>query len=513
MTEKKQSGVEKQLPLDDLEYQELLKNSRERKSDRVFGDIGMMKYESEQAAITSIRRVIAEHGVSEDVHQPEEIKRDVQQLEEEVGERHSFSAEELREQLINLVLDIHQILLHVSAEDRQVIFLRKEFATLLEPLGIATSQKVSGVEQVIGVDFDSFLQKIKECDSGKIHEVFAKRAQVFDGQAEKLRQRCEQIVTKITDEFDIKLKAGELPDVAGENAHMVLSRIKFVVVDKLREPLRSTVARGFDTGIIEISNLATELGEEELEGWVRHELLHIVSGKSVNRLIYHDEQGESSRFYSKKSGLQLDPSRSGRFKWLNEAVTEWLNIELSDGKLQNPNREDNEFLYRGSNAYIEERKELDKLFEDGLEKDLIINAFFENLTNDQDNKQKAGAFAKLVKRINELRGARAFNTLENKYLLKDLEKVLRDRHILAVESTDTQPANEYEYVIRITAGIHPQTLLAKEFVYSARPILKDGKEVLSSLDRWSKVAQVLQHIENQYGNRVSVLVTPPESRG
>lgn len=139
-----------------------------------------------------------------------------------------------------------------------------------------------------------------------------------------------------------------------------------------------------------------------------HEFLHVLEGRTVHA---SSERG-GTEYEFEKGGVSLRSNEFmvKRFDWLNEAITEWLALQLSGAR---------EALPENMHAYGDERASLNDLFSKGLDSHLAVSAYFENVTSDQPMKDRARHFSALVARINEI-GVEAykepylFNKLENK---------------------------------------------------------------------------------------------------
>ncbi|HEY9584771.1 MAG TPA: hypothetical protein VJI33_04325 [Candidatus Paceibacterota bacterium] len=99
-----------------------------------------------------------------------------------------------------------------------------------------------------------------------------------------------------------------------------------------------------------------------------HEVLHVLSGKTIVK-VTPEKDDEMESFVHRKVGLGHPGARGVRFKWLNEAVTEYLTCELTGDK-------DRKFV-----GYKKEMELFDLLRKSGKVKipaDIFIAAYFEN---------------------------------------------------------------------------------------------------------------------------------------
>jgi len=128
--------------------------------------------------------------------------------------------------------------------------------------------------------------------------------------------------------------------------------------------------------------------EEHQEYVFTHEMFHAISGIAVLGKRKEGQQADRPRL--QKSGLLLE----GRFRWLNEAITERL-------ALRSLNMKD-------SDAYNDERDLLEKIIDKGVPEDLFLASYFE----DQKPGKGAPATNKLIRAINEKCGPRFIQELD-----------------------------------------------------------------------------------------------------
>lgn len=294
-----------------------------------------------------------------------------------------------------------------------------------------------------------------------------------------------------------------------------LNRIDPVVIslhDRLLDILTSDIGGCDQYGGIEVSSeLLQENSIPKLKHTIFHELLHELSGKSITvstEVVNEpDRWGKFTSIYNRKSGVSLHrPALSFRPNaWLNEAITEWLALELSGYS-----GDTGKVAYKGSASYTNERKELDRLFESGLERDTVINAYFENFVSDQPKEEKGRHFTKLVRRINEIEGPTGFSKLENKHIMRDIENTLYEAYARPAKSVNTEeaaiPPGTKIFHINVEVGTQQNTRITKEFVYVARPIT-DETGTVSVEDRWKPVKNALDAIKAKYGGKVNISIS------
>lgn len=113
---------------------------------------------------------------------------------------------------------------------------------------------------------------------------------------------------------------------------------------------------------------------EEIPHIVLHEMIHALSGSTLLRSKTIDEEDKiKEKVKNQKTGLMFmnfdhEGEVNGRkLFWLNEAVTEEITIQLTDDSLM---------------AYESERRKLKRLYELGIDREIIYNAYFEDYNPD-----------------------------------------------------------------------------------------------------------------------------------
>ncbi len=124
--------------------------------------------------------------------------------------------------------------------------------------------------------------------------------------------------------------------------------------------------------------------EEAQEKTVFHEMVHALSGRTVRLRsgdLDHQRNGLVFWVYNSKG------NKSGKqFRWLNEAVTEEITIELLGIEPEDA-------------AYPRERRYLQELYNQGVSKELVYGAYFENY--DPDSQEKVPKWKELVRLIKD----------------------------------------------------------------------------------------------------------------
>lgn len=330
-------------------------------------------------------------------------------------------------------------------------------------------------------------------------------------QQEELEHLFEQIKKEFAEEVQVAVAEGWLPQSAAD----ALGRINSVAVlltDRLKSVHSGTSGTHDSSGKITVDNEQLKAKNIPLiREVIFHELVHEIAGKLVNIETTHDERfGDMYRLKERKTGMALKNPRKpySPNTWLNEAITEWVALRLSkyDGDKADLH------AYKGSLAYITERKELDRLFELGLDEKTVTDAAFENITADQEKGEKGKHFAALVQRVNELEGPGGFNRMENQYIMRKVDDAMYELGALPENADFIKKAKEPGariFEITVEVGNAEKIKVTKKFRYTANP---PTEKFQYSAKEWQKDAEkTIAYLKFKYSGKVTCRVGEVES--
>jgi hypothetical protein len=220
-----------------------------------------------------------------------------------------------------------------------------------------------------------------------ILEIMAVRhVEQFEREEKEFNERLPEIIAKFKEQTKKAIDEGVLP-LTMDEVDKRLAAMSIRLVDRVsnvfEEPLGSHYANA--RTIVIGSGIKPEMQEHA----IFHELTHALSGRTIIKQTKRDSEESSVdhqrvglTFYSTKSGEEKKPKI---FRWLNEAVTEEIAIQLH-GELG--------LIYR------KERHALQKLYAKGVPRELVYKAYFENY--DSNNTDRVTAWKELTKKLNEL---------------------------------------------------------------------------------------------------------------
>jgi len=189
-----------------------------------------------------------------------------------------------------------------------------------------------------------------------------------------LRSQSTQLILE-------EIKAGRIalqPEIAASRISGVTVHLEDALTSKLEENLGTFYPESNQIRIAE------QLSPDELQSTYVHEMLHALSGRTITEVQWEDS---SSMIAHQRIGTHFS-TRQERFRWLNEAITEALAMQLL-GRSK-------------STTYTKERKLLELISKKGNEeipRELFTNAYFENY--EFGEKDKTGQGVPAWKRLQE----------------------------------------------------------------------------------------------------------------
>ena len=181
-------------------------------------------------------------------------------------------------------------------------------------------------------------------------------------------KRCPELIESTRKKLYEAIDRGEIP-ITKKKVEMVLDRLHMTLADTMVMRLNDTYG-SYDKDTLSIY-LDANLDDSELEETFHHEILHALSGMTI--LSSDEWTNESLR-------VGLAYRDDSLFRWLNEAVTETLNIKV--------------FGHEDGDFYKESRKLLDLLSKD-IDFKLFVDAYFEEYDPDAPKEERLAAWKKL----------------------------------------------------------------------------------------------------------------------
>ncbi len=259
-------------------------------------------------------------------------------------------------------------------------------------------------------------------------------------------------------------------------------------------------------GHVMVNNILFKDSEEDtlrnIKETLFHEFMHELSGRSLS-MRHHVDFAKQEFPVLKKVGTQIRQ----RYTWLNEAITEWLTLKLIGAQYD----ESDMTQYKGSQSYIKERKELDRLISLGLEEEVILAAYFQNfLSSDQPQEHHGKGFAQLVKSINQIEGQYGFTKLENSFTLdKAVQSLFGPRSgyfspgAINHETVREQVGNDARiFTIDLSLGIREESVVSQKFSYVVWPI-GTGEGTITTNEQVGDLIKELNDLKSQFRPRLS----------
>lgn len=514
MKEKENWEIRRQVQETDLVYQEAREQYKAAHRSNAFASAGVRQYEMNMGdygkAIEQIKGLKSEmeNNIGDKDNEKAQIlssriEANTKFAEEMIEKRGEFLRGSFKELMKNAL-----ILMMQEGYDSRKKYILEEFNKLFNISEIQKEFKNNFGNNFSEATAANFWIKFEK---GLISDEFLyAMAKRHEEDIKEQKMQLDKIVGETKVDFKTAVleavKKGFLPEITKE----VLPRIDSVAVDlsdRFNSIQLSTMGSNDKFGIISVSN--EQLQENlipRLKKILYHEFLHELSGKSiVVETRIDDSPNQVNHFFHEKSGVALNKPdlEYSPNRWINEAITEWLAIKLSG---YNGNTLENS--YNGSNSYVIERQELDRLFSLGLEESSVTNAYFENFLSDQLNENKGQYFVELIKKINDIEGEAGFIRLENKHIMHEVEFEMYNKYVHPVEDNFVKKEDSSDetkiFNITISIGTTEQNTITKKFVYIAQPSISEN---ISIGDQWDQVEKILDYIEKKFNRRVRYEVT------
>lgn len=246
--------------------------------------------------------------------------------------------------------------------------------------------------------------------------IIEQRAKELDQNASEMRAELSHLLPEIRKTLQLAIADGTLP-ISQELLDERFNNLSFEVIDPLSADLEE-IGGSYETNTHQVF-LDASLPAAERESVVLHEVLHGLSGQTS--FILHDEMPDVVMTEETRSGLHFSAQtfredvsqpkeRALDLRWLNEAVTESLTIELSKKT-------------EGA-AYKNERQLLALLTgEGGVPKETVVRAYFENTPAQAQADQRSNPDVRaLFRQSNEQFGQRFLVNLDHFIAAHDRNK-------------------------------------------------------------------------------------------
>jgi len=402
----------------------------------------------------------------------------------------------LRKDFDLLLFRLHRLLQFCGAEKRKA-FVQEEMDSMFDTPQLHTELRTYFQEDLSDFSAENMCLKIRNgVISDELLYTAAKRHLMS---IERREQFLQEAARKIKMEFITALREGVSSGFLPKIVLQSLSRMESVTI-YLRDTMGNT--QSMQSGELAscdavsrkigiLSELAQESSFSQLRNALFHEFLHILSGQSITMQTGAQGDAGESVIFLKKIGVKITGS-TARYTWLNEAITEWLALKLSGYT-----SDQNERAYKGSMAYIAERKELDRLLESGVEKSTVVEAYFENFPTNQPV-----ALIRLIQKINEFEGKFGFSQLENKQIMNGILTDLSDFEPIPMNEQWYKLSPEDQKDLRmlcvmISVGAHRETSVERKIVFL--------EGVSQAQSQFEDIKDALEDIQSQFGRRIRIV--------
>jgi hypothetical protein len=196
-------------------------------------------------------------------------------------------------------------------------------------------------------------------------KIFRQRLKSNQKREETLSEKWEEIMSSVLHSTQGGIDAGLIKRTSAE-MDTIFNGQSFEVFDPF---FNDRFIDGYHNPQSETVGISLDSPLEDLPHMILHESLHALGGRTILNIKRQEVDGEKSKVQQQKSGLVFlnNDKRTHKFNWLNEAVTEEITKELTG---------------KESGYYVSHRRKLKRLYELGIDREIIYNAYFEDYNPD-----------------------------------------------------------------------------------------------------------------------------------
>lgn len=354
-------------------------------SMRVASDMGNPSFGAQE--LYDIKRLLTKNGSA---REPQEVQKLKERLAKELNAVAAmFSSPSRFDAIVNFFNGIYEDPRFRERLDSAF----EQYQTLLKD----SRYRVLLPRMIDELPTDLFIE-ILEARKKRFEDQSAAFAEDLPGMKERFRQRIQE-----------KVSSG-LITLPMERVDTMLALNSFALEDDLRVEMEDKGGM-YDSGFHAVG-VSSGLSVERREWVFTHECLHALSGRTVLARSVDYDAPEEKQLYDVEiqrlgtrfggSGKELDTTV--KFKWLNEAITQWLTEQLGDPEKR---------------VYVDEKNMLHRLCAK-VPRAMFIEAYFEDY--DPDNPQPIPKWKALWNRVNQAFGQDHLLVLDEKYKAHQKQK-------------------------------------------------------------------------------------------
>ncbi len=527
-----ETEVRHKVPENDPRYLEIRREALQKTQHAIWGTEAMKDYEHGMHFATRVHERVEElqqdkrklgeleealalgrgpdTRAEERVEDAARIERGIQSAEEQEARFREEAMGVFQPEFLRLVGEI-DLLGGTPFTDREKFLLRK-----LGYLFMWDDESRTEMKKLFGPDLKGFTTtgvwmklKYDEIPPEVLHRAMLHHQDHMNEQLERFDALFEDIKRDFIEQVERGIKEGWLP-VPIERLRSRLELVKgkmidtFLAVGSMRQGSHNA------NGVIEVyDHLLSPESADGLRHTIFHELLHEISGRTI------EVRGEKI-VADRKSGISMKkggPFSTGKFVWLNEAVTEKYALRLSGFRQED---DGTSVFYDGSASYGDERKQLDRLMDAGLDERTILEAFFEDIDSTKSPGEQGRRWGALVSEIREVeKDPNALTRMEHEFAMRNAASELLESGIREQETDSlVESSSDYHADETFTAciGTRPENRVCKTFTsyyYSADETKKEERKRLLR----ERLNHALHILRSRYGTRFSLngkdLPNPP----
>lgn len=314
----------------------------------------------------------------EEIQELNQLKTELETLKNDS----TASRDEIEEKIKNTEQDIKDKFRDMDG------FLLRDF--IKELSSKPSGEKITELSQGDIANFERLLEK-EAVPVDLLEEMIKDHLSLFETHNQEFKEKIAPVLlAEFKNRVQKAINAGEL-SLTAEEFESRLDGIKFELQDYL-----TTNKSGYynpRNHCVQISSELLEGLQNELERAISHELVHSISGRTYAK-------GKIVRL-----GLSFENGTpDGILKWLNEAKTEEINMDLLETK--------------SSPSYYHERTALKQLYGQGVSSRQMDKAYFENYNSDDPAIGRAKHWREMIKSMKDIfpeGGIKKLRSMEKKF--------------------------------------------------------------------------------------------------
>ncbi len=258
-----------------------------------------------------------------------------------------------------------------SVIEIEMAVLKNAYTFFLNKVSVKTAKNLLrdlSEDQELGNELTNISRAMRsgeDISGDLVVKIFRQRLKSNQKREELLSDRWDEIMSTVFENARRGIDAGLIKRTPAE-MDTIFNGQSFEIFDPF---FNDRFIDGYHNPHSEAIGISLDSTLEDLPHMILHESLHALGGRTILNIKRQEVDGEKSKVQQQKSGLVFlnNDKRTHKFNWLNEAVTEEITKELTG---------------KESGYYVSHRRKLKRLYELGIDREIIYNAYFEDYNPD-----------------------------------------------------------------------------------------------------------------------------------